>query len=152
MAREWPRNLVVAIGGVYLRPAQADDEALIHKLLCVPAVYQFLADGVEPPPSITRDWIRSAADQARMGGGLWVLDNPAIAEIGGLVRLAAEGDTDTELELVYVLHPQYWGAGVATRMAHTALGLAFRAGQVSAVWAGAMSRMRHRSGSWSGSV
>ena len=119
-----------------MRRVQPGDEASIHQLLCIPAVYRYLADGVEPPPAIARDWIGSAAtDHSRSGGGLWVLSRPDSGKPAGLVRLAT--DAEAELELIYVLDPEYWGAGLATRMAHTAMGLAFSKGLVTTVWAGA---------------
>ena len=119
-----------------LRVVTPDDEAEVHRLLCVPEVYQYLADGVEPARSIASQLVRMAAiDFERHGGGLWVLtafDHPKIL---GLVRLAGEGNG--ELELTYLLHPSLWGSGYATRMAHTAMQYAFATGLVSAVWAGA---------------
>jgi len=119
-----------------LRAVGPDDEAEIHRLLCVPEVYQYLADGVEPPPSIASHLVQTAAvDFERHGGGLWALVASQDPKILGLVRLAGEGDG--ELELTYLLHPAVWGAGYATRMAHTAMHYAFGTGLASAIWAGA---------------
>jgi len=123
-----------------LRAVSPDDEAEVHRLLCVPEVYQYLADGVEPPPSIASHLLKTAAvDFERHGGGLWVLITSDSPDILGLVRLAREGQEDgnRELELTYLLHPSLWGSGYATRMAHTAMQYAFATGLVSAVWAGA---------------
>ena len=120
----------------HLRSIGPQDEAEVHRLLCVPEVYAYLADGVEPPPSVTSAWINTAAtDSARYGGGLWALACPRKRRILGLVRLV--GDAKGELELTYLLHPDIWGLGYATRMAHTAMFHAFEAGLVSAIWAGA---------------
>ena len=120
----------------HLRRVQPGDEAEVHRLLCVPEVYEYLADGVEPPLSITSSWIESApADLAGYGGGLWALTGPHDKRITGLVRLAP--DSNGELELTYILHPRIWGQGLATRMAHAAMHHAFDAGGTSAIWAGA---------------
>ena len=120
---------------VHLRGIGPEDETEVHQLLCVPEVYEYLADGVEPPPSITSSWIRTAAtDSARHGGGLWALTHPDEQRILGLVRLS--DDAKGELELTFLLHPGVWGFGYATRMAHTAMDHAFGSGLVPAVWAG----------------
>ena len=120
----------------YLRSIGPDDETEVHRLLCVPEVYQYLADGVEPPPSMTADWIETAAsDSSRTGGGIWALTVSRERDVLGVVRLAA--DDKGELELTYLLHPDLWGLGYATRMAHTAMNHAFATGRVSAIWAGA---------------
>ena len=119
-----------------LRSIRAEDEAEVHRLVCVPDVYEYMFDGEEPPPSITSNWIESAAtDSAEYGGGLWALVSARAPRILGVVRLA--NDEKGELELAYLLHPSIWGLGFATRMAHTAMAHAFGAGLVSAIWAGA---------------
>ena len=120
----------------HLRGIGPDDEAEVHRLLCVPEVYEYLADGVEPAPSITADWIKTAAGSSvELGGGIWALTFPHERGILGVVRLADDGKD--ELELTYLLHPDLWGLGYATRMAHTAMNRAFGAGRVAAIWAGA---------------
>ncbi|MCG8457673.1 MAG: GNAT family N-acetyltransferase [Holophagales bacterium] len=121
---------------MHLRSATPKDKGRIHRLFCVPEVYEYLADGKEPPPGIAYAWVDSAAaDFAEYGGGLWVLVDEADLSLGGLVRLA--GDSHGELELTYLLHPSVWGFGFATRMAHTVMQRAFEAGLVSTIWAGA---------------
>ncbi|MEO1400944.1 MAG: GNAT family N-acetyltransferase [Cyanobacteria bacterium J06635_1] len=119
-----------------LRSATPQDEGKIHQLFCVPKVFEYLADGKKPPPSIASVWVNSAAtDFAKYGGGLWVLVDGADLCVDGLVRLA--GDDNGDLELTYLLHPSLWGLGFATRMAHTVMKRAFGAGLVSTIWAGA---------------
>lgn len=122
---------------LHLRSATPRDEAQIHQLFCIPEVFEYLADGEEPPPSIAAAWISSAAsDEARYGGGLWVLVAEMSPRAEGLVRLTGEGNNG-ELELTYLLHPSLWGLGLATRMAHTVMRRAFETGLVSTIWAGA---------------
>lgn len=119
-----------------LRSATPQDKGKIYQLFCVPEVFEYLADGKKPPPSIASAWVNSAAaDLAKYGGGLWVLVDGVDLSVGGLVRLA--GDDNGELELTYLLHPSLWGFGFATRMAHTVMKRAFGAGLVSTIWAGA---------------
>lgn len=121
---------------VLLQRINSRDEAEVQRLLCVPEVYKYLADGAEPPPSLTADWISTATSAApRIGGGIWALTFPQENGILGVVRLADDGRD--ELELTYLLHPDLWGLGYATRMAHTAMNYAFGSGRVSVIWAGA---------------
>ena len=121
---------------MYLRRAIAPDEGSIHELFRIPKVFEYLADGQEPPPSIASEWIHSAAaDVAQYGGGLWVLVNRTDQTVSGVVRLA--GDDTGALELIYLLHPTLWRQGLATRMAHTVMAQAFATGLASTIWAGA---------------
>ena len=122
--------------GIHLRSATPQDEGKIHQLFCIPEVFEYLADGKEPPPSIASTWINAAvADRAKYGGGLWVLVHRSDQSVGGVVRLS--GDDNGELELAYLLHPSFWGLGLATRMAHTVMMRAFGTGLVATIWAGA---------------
>ncbi|MGF1524227.1 MAG: GNAT family N-acetyltransferase [Leptolyngbyaceae cyanobacterium] len=121
---------------MHLRSATPQDAGKIHQLFCIPEVFEYLADGKQPPPSTAPAWVNSAAtDLANYGGGLWVLVDDADLDVGGVVRLA--GDDTSELELIYLLHPSLWGFGFATRMAHTVMKQAFEAGLVATIWAGA---------------
>ena len=122
---------------LYLRLVRHEvEEEEIHELLCVPEVYEYLADGVEPPLSISREWVRqSAGDCDRFGGGLWALEHPCNHDILGLTRLS--DFDDGELQLTYLLHPSIWGRGYALRMSHTAMQRAFDARRATSVWAGA---------------
>ncbi|MEM1310001.1 MAG: GNAT family N-acetyltransferase [Cyanobacteria bacterium P01_H01_bin.153] len=121
---------------IRLRSATPQDEKEIYRLLCLPEVFEYLADGKEPSPSVASAWVKStAADFANYGGGLWVLTDKSDLCMGGLVRLA--GDDNGELELIYLLHPSLWGLGLATRMSHTVMKQAFAMGMVSTIWAGA---------------
>lgn len=118
----------------YLRTSGSSDEAEIHRLLCVPEVYEYLVDGVEPSLSLTSNWIESAVASTGRGGGLWALCAEE-GEMVGLTRLA--DDQNGALELTFLLDPSIWGLGYATRMSHTAMDHAFKTGIVSSIWAGA---------------
>jgi len=120
-----------------LVPATADLTCSIHHLLSVPSVYKYLADGQPPAKTIAHAWIAEAAqDQQFFGAGLWAL-TPADPKqvLCGLVRLSDH--INGRMELTYLLHPDCWHLGLATRMAHTVLGECFKRGTVDAVWAGA---------------
>lgn len=121
----------------YLRLVRFDAEAEeIHELLSMPEVYEYLADGIEPPRSIAEDWVgRSEADFASFGGGLWALEASRNDAVLGLVRLS--GFDDKGSQLTYLLHPSVWGHGYASQMAHTAMHRVFALGAATSVWAGA---------------
>ncbi len=140
-----------------LTPARAADADALHDLLCVPEVYRYLADGAPPPRAVTEQWLaRSAADFESHGVGLWLLR--AGQDLAGCVLLEVLEDTQafpgevprpdiggspsgnaqhkSQAELTYVLHPDHWGKGLATRMAWTVMQQAFENG-LAAVIAGA---------------
>lgn len=121
---------------VYLRKAAPTDEDRIHELLCVPEVFEYLADDEAPSRTITSEWILSAAsDSDNYPGGLWLLVIENENECAGVVKLA--GDETKELELTYILDPRVWGRGYATRMAHSIMIHAFEEGRTAQIWAGA---------------
>ena len=117
-----------------LTPVRAADADALHDLLCVPEVYRYLADGAPPPRAVTQAWLdKSAADFESHGVGLWLLW--AGDTVAGCVLLEVL-ENKTQAELTYVLHPDHWGKGLATRMAWTAMQQAFENG-LDAVIAGA---------------
>lgn len=113
---------------------QADGDRL-HQLFVLPPVYRYLADGVAPPRHITSEWIaRSATDRAQADVGLWLLVD-ARDSILGCVRTHLRAEPLTA-ELTYVLHPDLWGRGLATRMGWTATVAAFNDGRIERMIAG----------------
>lgn len=58
------------------------------------------------------------------------------ARLGGCVRLEAQPELRSA-ELMYVLHPRHWGAGLATRMSWTVMQQALQGGSVDRIVAGA---------------
>ncbi|NJN52818.1 MAG: GNAT family N-acetyltransferase [Gammaproteobacteria bacterium] len=129
-----------AASRLYLRPVSADDEDTLHALFCMPDVYRYLADGAPPPLTATRAWMAaSAKDFAAHGYGLWLLLDAG--ELIGCVRLstpAAEDWVDgNTAELTYVLRPDQWGTGLATRMSESVIAHVFDAGRITRIIAGA---------------
>ncbi len=119
----------------HLRRATASDANQIHVLMCVPAVYRYLADGTAPPRSVVERWIElSEAEPSASGLGLWLLEHDAT--VGGCVLLEMRTEPRSA-ELTYLLHPQFWGQGLATRMSWTLMRRAFDSGHVEQVFAGA---------------
>ena len=131
---------------VRLHAATLADFAPLLALMSLPAVCRFLSDGAPPTPELVTPWFDEAPADARdLGGGLWLaktagpgggVSDPADAPaLVGAVRLSRA--TDDELELTYLLHPDHWGRGLATAMAHGALGRAFASPRCASVMAGA---------------
>jgi ribosomal-protein-alanine N-acetyltransferase len=121
--------------GWYLRRATAQDADEIHALMCVPEVYRYLADGAAPPRSIVEQWIEhSEAQSSASGLGLWLLKRDAT--LGGCVLLEMRMEPRSA-ELTYLLHPQFWGKGLATRMSWAVIQRAFDSDSVDQVLAGA---------------
>ena len=120
----------------YLRQVLDVDIDNLYALCCIPEVYHYLADGAEPPREILRDWVATShAEFESHGFGVWLLENDR-NELGGCVRLNLTEQPDTA-ELTYLLHPDYWGQGLATRMSWTVMESAFKKGSVQRILAGA---------------
>ena len=108
----------------------------LYNLMCIPKVYRYLADNAVPPRSVLADWIvRSHHDFTEHGIGLWVLEN-SDGQLAGCVRLEAD-PASRSAELTYVLHPQFWGLGLATRMSWSVIQLAFARSNIEQIIAGA---------------
>lgn len=119
-----------------LEPVTAAHGDALHELFCLPAVYRYLADGSPPPRRITTQWIeKSRQDRAVTPAiGLFRLITETERIIGCVrTHLLAEPRT---AELTYVLHPDFWGRGLATSMGWTAMQRAFDSGCVDTIIAG----------------
>jgi RimJ/RimL family protein N-acetyltransferase len=108
-----------------MTPIGDGDRELLQALLSLEPIYRYLLDGSPPEP----EWIASVVvdsrdDFARRGLGLWAarrLGDPALV---GLVGFRDFYDPPVE-ELLYALHPDRWGQGLATEMATAAISHAF---------------------------
>ncbi|MEZ5559182.1 MAG: GNAT family N-acetyltransferase [Pseudomonadales bacterium] len=111
------------------------DVIRLHQLFCTPAVYRYLADGYPPPRSATEAWIQRGIDDQQRGDlGLWLLQNKPTG-LAGCVRTHLLDAPETA-ELTYVLHPDWWGRGLATSMGWTATCHAFAGGRIVQMIAG----------------
>ena len=119
-----------------LRRASNDDVGRLLTLLGVPEVYRYLTDGVALPRWRVEQWIKLAHERvAAHGMGLWMLESTKGVLAGG-VELKMESQP-CSAELTYLLHPQFWGQGLATCMSWTVMQRAFEAGYVDQIVAGA---------------
>jgi ribosomal-protein-alanine N-acetyltransferase len=141
----WPtmnspvQEISVACSGRFdwrLRWAATSDLDGLHAVACQPAVYRYLFDGKPPPRELILGRIEQSIVHAdRVGVGLWVLEAPAV-QYGGCVQIEPDQRSRSG-ELLYFLDCAYWGQGLATRMAWTAITQAFRTPHIDCVFAGA---------------
>ena len=107
----------------------------LHTIACRPAVYRYRFDGKAPAKELFLEMIeQSMADDDRAGIGLWMVEAPTVP-IGGCVQLQPDLRSRSA-ELSYLLDPAYWGQGLATRMAWTAICEAFTTPDIDCVFAG----------------
>jgi len=96
-------------------PADAEE---FHAFAAHPLVFERVQD--ETPPSIddVRGWLTQLAEQAAAGGRerheLAITEGARV--IGSIGLIVDENDPATA-ELGYVVHPDWWGKGVATEAA-----------------------------------
>ncbi len=119
-----------------LRPGTADDVDGVHALAAKPDVYRYLFDGVAPErQAIAEALAQCVTNAAESGLGLWVLTHPS-APYAGAVWLQPDLAARSA-EISYLLDPDHWGQGLATRMAWTVIGHAFRTRHIDRIVAGA---------------
>lgn len=118
----------------WLYEATYEDTDDLHAVSIVPEVYQYLADGVAPAREEIAKWVETNYDPERFAGlGLWLLKNKE-GRLAGCVSLGAHDERSTEL--IYLLHPDFWGKGLATAMSWTVMQFAFQAGNIDQIIAG----------------
>jgi RimJ/RimL family protein N-acetyltransferase len=118
-----------------LRRGTQNDIDGVLTLTSQPAVYRFLFDGVAPDSKTIAVIIaQSVATASETGLGMWLLAGPS-APYCGCVVLRPDLPARSA-ELTYLLHPAFWGQGLATRMAWTAITQAFLSAEIRMIVAG----------------
>jgi len=122
-------------GRLSLRPFRMQDVDALHALWTDPGVRRFLWDD----EVITRDQaeqaVRAAVDEAgERGFGLWTLHRRDEAGVIGFCgfRTLEQG---RDVELLYGVHPDFWGRGLAVEASHVALERLFAEHPFDRVWA-----------------
>ncbi len=110
----------------------ASDLPAIHRFFALPDVFRYLFDGAPPLPSFYDEW-NPLAYVNRQGRGAWVRRRGD--EISAFLQ-AGDGDEPDGCELVWIVHPDDWGKGLATAMARFAIAHAFEDRNTPFVWAG----------------
>lgn len=117
-----------------LHEATYDDVDDLYMVAIIPEVYRYLADGVAPSREYMKKWIGANYAEDRVSGvGLWLLKNKE-GQLAGCVSLGMHGERSAEL--IYLLHPFFWGKGLATAMNWTVIQYAFRTGNFDQIIAG----------------
>lgn len=112
-----------------------DDARRLHVLACEPLVYRFLFDGTPPSESFIANRVAQAiAHRTTLGLGMWLLEDDA-GSCMGCVELRPY-TSPGQAEITYLLHPEAWGQGSATRMAWTIIAQAFQLSHIDTVVAG----------------
>ena len=130
-----PPGIEAEIPAWRLRAATIDDTEALLALASCPPVFRYLFDGAAPDrDTIAGLLARSIATASDTGLGMWLLED-AVGPSCGCVQLRPDL-ASRSAELYYLLHPSYWGQGLATRMAWTAIAQAFLEQQIDMVIAG----------------
>jgi len=122
--------------GWRLRSADLNDTAGLYTLCTIPLVYRYLCDGAPPDKEFIRGrLVESVASAGESCLGMWFLEN-ASTRYAGCVELRPY-PAARSAEVIYSLDPRFWGQGLATRMAWSAITHAFLSPQIDFVIAGA---------------
>jgi [ribosomal protein S5]-alanine N-acetyltransferase len=118
-----------------LRPADLNDIDGLHALTAIPLVYRYLCDGVPPDKEfIARLVAQGVTNAGETGLGMWFLEDVSTRYVG-CVELRPY-PFPRSAEVIYLLDPKYWGQGLASRMAWTAITYAFLSSHIDSVIAG----------------
>jgi ribosomal-protein-alanine N-acetyltransferase len=116
-------------------PLEADHfEDLYHQWRLEP-VFRYLWDGAAPDRKLARSVVQKSIVTAKSSGiGLWTLfereNSKRIVGCCGLVP----AETECEAELLYSLHPDFWGHGLASEAVDVAVRDGFERLQLEKIW------------------
>lgn len=108
-----------------LRPLVADDLDDLHRLFTLPDVRRYLWDDVVIERARTREVLEASLESfAKRGFGQCALLPREEPTLVGFCGLRPFGEA-SEIEVLYALHPDRWGRGLATEAAAAMLRWAF---------------------------
>ena len=117
-------NQVLTTTRLELRPVQIGDVELVHELCTDTHIRHFLFDErvipLEEARSIVEQSVRSFEER---GYGLWLVFSRETARLMGFAGLRQSSDESPNL--IYGVHPDFWGKGLATEAAKAVLDFAF---------------------------
>jgi RimJ/RimL family protein N-acetyltransferase len=119
-------SVVLNTGRLKLRPIAKDDVDALHALWTDPDVRRYLWDDQIIPRDQVEDIVaRSLSSFETEGFGFFALE---LADRSGeLIGFCGHRRTDdnSQIELLYGIHPRYWGAGLVAEAAHEVLQFGF---------------------------
>ena len=122
--------------GWRLRAADLGDTDGLYALCNIPLVYRYLCDGAPPEKEFIRGRVAESVASARESClGMWFLEDSS-TRYAGCVELRPYPAVRSA-EVIYSLDPRFWGQGLATRMAWSAITHAFSSSQIDFMIAGA---------------
>lgn len=108
-----------------MAPVTEGDREPLQALLTLEPVRRYLLDGEVPNDAWFASLVVDSRDDfERRGLGLWAARRPGDPALVGMVGFRDFYDPPVE-ELLYALHPDAWGQGLATEMAGAAIEHAF---------------------------
>jgi len=118
-----------------LRPYSETDIEPLHQLWTNPMVRRYLWDDVVIPLERAAEVVRDSIEEWEIFGfGQWCVCD---CRSGGRIGFCGfrRDEPGMPPELIYGLHPDWWGRGLATEAAQAALAFGFQQKNFSAVWA-----------------
>jgi ribosomal-protein-alanine N-acetyltransferase len=117
------------------RAVSQSDIGGLHALACQPLIYRYLFDNAAPECEFIAKRVTQAITNAATAGlGMWILEGRS-KSCAGSVELRPY-PLPNSAEITYLLHPDNWRQGLATRMAWTAITRAFASPHIDYIVAG----------------
>lgn len=118
-----------------LRPYTIADITPLHQLWITPAVRLYLWDDIVIPLERAAEVVHDSMEEWEVYGfGQWCIYDKTSQELIGFCGFRHD-EPGMPPELLYGLHPDYWGRGMATEAAAIALMFGFCKKKFSTVWA-----------------
>jgi ribosomal-protein-alanine N-acetyltransferase len=119
-------NVVLNTGRLKLRPIEQSDVDALHALWTDPDVRRYLwADQILPREQVADIVDKSVASFEQEGFGFFALE--LAGQSGELIGFCGHrrGGEQDQIELLYGIHPRYWGAGLVAEAAREVLQFGF---------------------------
>lgn len=114
------------LGDIRLRQQNEKDAAYIFRLRSNETVNRYLDQYLFTSIERAEEFLRQNLDKfAKKEGLFWVIEDLASGQVIGDFTLWDIDRKDLRAELGHTLHPDFWGKGIMTKVAHTIIPFAF---------------------------